>query len=137
MKKILLTIAAAAVLAWGPLQAADKKPDVSKLPAPAAKKGVTYDTDIKPIFEKNCFKCHGPDKQKGKYRNDSLAAAIKGGESGDKAVVAGKSAESPMVHYIGYLVEDMEMPPPKDGKSHKISDAEIALIRAWIDQGAR
>ena len=119
------------------LTAAD--PDITKLPKPAAKQGVTYDKDIKPIFEKTCFNCHGAEKQKGKYRVDSLAAAIKGGDSGDAAVIPGKSDKSPMVHYIAYLVEDMEMPPlDKDGKpSKKLKDDQIALVRAWIDQGAK
>ena len=52
--------------------AADKKIDTSKLPPASDKKGVTYDKDIKPIFEKSCFKCHGPEKQKAKLRLDSL-----------------------------------------------------------------
>ncbi|HXG46016.1 MAG TPA: c-type cytochrome domain-containing protein [Methylomirabilota bacterium] len=120
------------------LSAFAAEPDVSKLPPAAAQKGVTYDKDIKPIFEKACFKCHGPEKQKGKYRTDTLEATLKGGESGDKPVVVGNSAKSPLVHYVGYLVEDMEMPPPgKDGKPAKLTNEQIALIRAWIDQGAK
>src|SRR5687767_10502209 len=107
------------------LHAAD--PDVSKLPKAAAKEGVTYAKDIQPLFEKNCIKCHGPEKQKAKYRIDSLPAVIKGGDSDEAAVVPGKSDKSPLVHYIGYLVEDMEMPPKdKDGKSKKLKDEEIA-----------
>jgi mono/diheme cytochrome c family protein len=113
-------------------------PDISKLPPGSDKKGLSYDKDIKQIFEQNCFKCHGPEKQKGKYRTDSLEAAIKGGGSDEKAIVPGDSAKSPLVHYIGYLVEDMEMPPPdKDGKPKKLNNEQIALIRAWIDQGAK
>ena len=112
--------------------------DITKLPSASDKKGVTYEKDIKPILEQNCFKCHGPEKQKGKYRLDSLEAAIKGGSSDEKAVVAGDSAKSPMVHYVGYLIEDMEMPPlDKDGKPQKLSNEQIGLIRAWIDQGAK
>jgi len=113
-------------------------PDVSKLPPPSAKKDLTYDKDIKSIFEKNCIKCHGPEKQKGKYRIDSLDAVIKGGESKEAAVVAGKSEKSPLVHYLGYIVEEMEMPPKdKEGKSRKLSDEDIGLVRAWVDQGAK
>src|SRR5881394_3748377 len=77
--------------------AADKKDiDVSKLPPPAETKDVTYDKDIKPIFEKSCFKCHGPEKQKGKLRVDSLEAALKGGEDG-KVIEPGNSAKSTLV----------------------------------------
>jgi mono/diheme cytochrome c family protein len=138
MKNVIIALGVVGV-AWSGF-AAD--PDVSKLPPPSAKKGLTYEKDIKSIVEKNCIKCHGPEKQKGKYRTDSLEAIIKGGDgskdSGIPAIVAGKSEKSPMVHYIGYLVEDSEMPPKdKDGKSKKLSDEEIGLIRAWIDQGAK
>src|ERR1051326_5723543 len=58
------------------------KVDTSKLPPPASRQGVTYAADIKPILEKSCFGCHGPQKQKGKLRLDSLEAALKGSENG-------------------------------------------------------
>ena len=136
LNKFLLTLGSA-VLACN-IMAADKPPDVSKLPPPAKKTNLTYAKDIKPLFEEYCVKCHGPEKQKGKYRVDTLEAALKGGSSEEAAVVPGKSDKSPMVHYIGYLVEEMEMPPlDKEGKPQKLSDEKIALIRAWIDQGAK
>lgn len=117
------------------LVAADKKPvDTSKLPPVAAKTGVTYDQDIKPIFEKSCFKCHGPEKQKGKLRLDSLSAVKKGGEDGE-VVIPGKSDQSPLVHAIAGLIEDGQMPP--EGKGDPLTKDKIGLIRAWIDQGAK
>ena len=111
--------------------AADKK---GAIPPASDKKGVTYDKDIKAIFEKNCFKCHGAEKQKGKLRLDTLAAALKGGENG-KAINAGKSADSPLVKAVARVVEDDAMPPADKGKP--LSAAEVGLIRAWIDQGAK
>ena len=38
------------------------KLDISKLPPPADKKGVTYAKDIRPLFEASCFRCHGDDR---------------------------------------------------------------------------
>jgi mono/diheme cytochrome c family protein len=138
MSKKLFSITLAVIGFSGAALAADKPPDVSKLPPAATKAGVTFDVDIKPIFEKHCFKCHGPEKQKSKYRVDSLEAAIKGGSSKEASVIPGQSAKSPLVHFVGYLVEEMEMPPTDDeGKPQKLADAEIGLIRAWIDQGAK
>jgi len=117
----------------------DKKPvDASKLPPAAAKTGLTFEKDIKPILEKSCVKCHSGEKPKSKYRMDSLANVIKGGESGDAAIVPGNSAKSPMVHYVADLVEDMEMPPTdKRDKYPQLTKDQIGLIRAWIDQGAK
>lgn len=119
--------------------AADKKkPDISKLPAPAATKGLTYDKDIKPLLEKSCLKCHGAEKPKSKYRVDSREALIKGGDSEEAAVVPGKSDQSHIVHYVADLVEEMEMPPTdKRDKYPALTKDQIGLLRAWIDQGAK
>ena len=127
---ILLGIALSAVISS---QAAD--PDISKLPAPAAKTGLTYDADIKPIFQKSCFKCHGPDKQKAKLRVDSLAALKKGGEDGDVLSV-GKSEKSRLVHSVARILDEDENMPPED-KGDPLTKDQVALIRAWIDQGAK
>ena len=118
--------------------AADKV-DISKLPPASDKKGVTYEKDIKPIFEKACFKCHGEEKQKSKLRVDSLAATLKGGENGPN-VIPGKSAESQLVHAVSRLLveEDENMPPKKkDGTISALDKEQVGLIRAWIDQGAK
>ena len=113
-------------------------PDVSKLPPPAAKKDLTYDKDIKPLLQNSCLKCHGAEKPKAKYRVDSREAMIKGGESGDPAIVPGKSEKSLVVLYPADLVVDMEMPPTdKREKYPAWTKDQIALVRAWIDQGAK
>ena len=127
---ILLAIALGGALV---AQAAD--PDLKKLPPPAAKTGVTYAADIKPIFEKSCFKCHGAEKQEGKLRLDSLDAAKKGGENG-AVLEAGKSEKSRIVHSVGRILDEDENMPP-EGKGDPLTKDQVALIRAWIDQGAK
>ena len=125
------------VLVAAGLQAADAKVDTSKLPAAAAKAGVSFDRDIKPILEKSCFKCHSGEKPKSKYRMDTRAGAIKGGSEGE-AIKPGKSAESPMIHFSADLVPEMEMPPiDKRDEYPALTRDQIALLRAWIDQGAK
>jgi mono/diheme cytochrome c family protein len=110
--------------------------DASKLP-PAAKQTVSYDKDIKPLFEKSCVKCHSGEKPKGKYSMETLEKTVKGGK-GDAPVVAGNSAKSPLVHYIADLVADSEMPPTdKRDKFPALTKDQIGLVRAWIDQGAK
>ena len=88
-KLFILTIGALTGMAL--MASAADKIDTSKVPPASSKKGLTYDKDIKPIFEATCFKCHGPEKQKGKLRLDSLAAALKGGENG-KSILPGKGS---------------------------------------------
>jgi len=104
--------------------------DVEELPPPAKRK-VNFVKEILPIFKKHCVKCHGPDKQKSDYRIDVKARAFEGGEMGE-AIIPGKSAESPLVHFISGLDEEVVMPP----KGDLLGDKTVGLIRAWIDQGA-
>ena len=132
--------AAVAVLGISLLGAAgaDKKEkniDVSKLPPVAETKGVTFDKDIKPIFEKSCFKCHGQEKQKAKLRVDSLQAVLKGGEDG-KVIEPGNSAKSVLVHNVSRIGDEDDWMPPTD-KGEPLSKTQVGLIRAWIDQGAK
>jgi mono/diheme cytochrome c family protein len=127
---VLLGIALSTLIAS---QAAD--PDIKKLPAPASKSGLTYDADIKPMFEKTCFKCHGPEKQKAKLRVDSLSALKKGGEDGDVLSV-GKSEKSRLVHSVARILDEDENMPP-EGKGDPLTKDQVALIRKWIDDGAK
>jgi mono/diheme cytochrome c family protein len=128
---IITVVGAAAAVT---LLAAEKKVDVSKLPPPSDKKGLTYAKDIKPLFEKSCIKCHGPEKAKGDLRVDSLEAALKGSEHG-KVIEAGKSEKSRVVHSVARLDPDEAMPP--EGKGDPWTKEQVALLRAWIDQGAK
>ena len=134
MKSTLLLIVALPGLCVLSSNAADKKVDTSKLPPASTQKDVTYTKDIKPMLEQSCFKCHGPEKQKGKLRLDSLDAVLKGGEDG-KILKPGDSANSDMVHAIARLDDDSAMPPADKGKP--LSKDQVGLVRAWIDQGAK
>lgn len=108
--------------------------DVSKLPPASSKKDLTFAKDILPIFQKSCVKCHGPEKQKGKLRVDTLEATLKGGENGE-SVIKGNSAKSTLVHTIARLDPDSSMPP--DGKGEPLTKEQVGIVRAWIDQGAK
>jgi mono/diheme cytochrome c family protein len=107
-------------------------PDGSTMPAPV-KRTVQYFGDIHPILSQYCISCHGPEKQKGGLRLDSREAALEGGESYGPAIVPGKSIDSPLVLFISHLEPDMEMPPKKD----QLPEQTVAVLRAWIDQGAK
>ena len=141
MTRIILTVCVSASLTLGLVsaQGAGKAAvDLSKLPPAAGKPGVTFATDIKPIFEKGCVKCHGAEKPKAKLRLDSLQGVLKGGEGG-KAVLPGDSAGSILVHNIAHAGDpDAYMPPPRNKANlPPLTKEQIGLIRAWIDQGAK
>src|SRR5262245_13219596 len=114
--------------------------DLSKLPPAAAKQGVTFEKDIKAIVEKSCFRCHGPEteKPKGKLRVDTLQSVLKGGENGPD-VVPGDIKKSTLLHQVAHLVDEDDWMPPKDNKAKipPLAKDQVALIRAWIEQGAK
>jgi mono/diheme cytochrome c family protein len=84
------------------------------------------------ILAKNCYSCHGPDKQKNGLRLDTQKDALFGGDSGEPAFVAGKSDESVLFARITTSDPKERMPAGKPA----LSSAEIEIIKEWIDAGA-
>jgi hypothetical protein len=136
MKKIF----ALTLLAFGTalvVSAGDAKPTAT-LPLDSTKAGVTYATDIKPIFDAACIKCHDGTKPKiaAKLALDTLAGALKGSRDG-KVITPGDSAHSDLVLSIAHAGDDPDTFMPKGKGAKKLADDQIGLIRAWIDQGAK
>jgi mono/diheme cytochrome c family protein len=102
---------------------------LAQLPAPAARP-VDFAKDIQPIFEASCVQCHGRGKAKGAFSLETRADFLAGGDAGSP-VVPGKSAESLVVEMISGLNPENVMPQ----KGKKLSREQVAVFRAWIDQG--
>ncbi len=119
------------VLSVLPLGAFAQKPD-NRLPPPAKQK-VDFVKDVQPIFQAKCLSCHGVEEQEGGFRIDIGARALDGGDSG-KSIMPGKSAESSLLLRIARIGDDDPMPPEDEGTP--LTEKDIAMIRAWIDQGA-
>src|SRR5262245_62093910 len=98
---------------------------------PATARKVDYTKDVRPILANNCCSCHGEKKQQSGFRLDRKADALQGGELG-KAIVPGKSAESPLIRYVAGVDPDVKMPP----KGDRLTAEQVGVLRAWIDQGA-
>jgi cytochrome c553 len=134
--RLVSSLAAAATLAIQaqvPIPAAE----LAKLPPPLTRP-VDFKTEVYPLFKAACFKCHGPEKQKGKYRMDTKEGAFKVTDDHGPAIAAGKSAQSAIIHMAAGLIDEMLMPPPggKPGESDPLTREQISLLRGWIDQGA-
>lgn len=110
--------------------------DLSKLPAPSDKTGLTYAEHIKPLFDRSCVKCHGVERARAGLRMDSREGVLKGTRR-KQVVLPGKSAESTLVHGIAKATTDPDLWMPPEGKADPLTTEEIALVRAWIDQGAK
>ena len=102
----------------------------------AAEPAIEFNRDVRPILSDKCFACHGPDKgqRKGDLRLDVESAALAERE-GRRAIVAGKVSESELYKRITHTSKRKRMPPEKFGKS--LGQAEIDILRRWIEQGAR
>lgn len=98
----------------------------------AETKPVDFAREIQPILVKRCSECHGPDKQKNNLRLDRKADALRGGKSGQPAIVAGSSAGSELFKRVTTQDPDDLMPP----KGDPLRAEQIGLLKAWIDQGA-
>src|SRR4051794_18437257 len=97
---------------------------------PAAERPIDFAKDVQPILAERCYECHGEKKQKSDFRLDDRANAMKGGEVGKAPIVVGKSAESPLILRVSGTNPDEVMPP----KGEKLSEAQVGILRAWIDQ---
>ncbi|MEQ1825797.1 MAG: ankyrin repeat domain-containing protein [Pirellula sp.] len=112
--------------------------------AKAQPKDVVHNTEkidfvrqIKPLLERSCLTCHGPDNAESNYRVDNSEAIFKGGDSGEAAIVVGKSDKSPLIANVSGLIPGMEMPPMAKRQSiPALTKEELQLLRAWVDQGA-
>ena len=89
-----------------------------------------FEAKIRPLLIEKCVDCHGPEKQESDLRLDKYAAMLSGGVSGP-AIVPGKADESLMIAAIHYKDAALQMPP--DGK---LADAEIELLKDWVNRGA-
>lgn len=94
-----------------------------------------YTAKVQPILETNCYRCHGNANHRGAFNMDTRENMIKGGHHGP-GLVPEHPEQSWMVKLIrheGPADDPMNMPPaPKP----KLSDADIAVITAWIQAGA-
>ena len=123
---MLLIALAVAGLALDALPGADQEPVKANPPGGAVR---TYETDIRPLFQAKCVRCHGDKARKADLDLRTLAGALKGGESG-AAIVPGKPDESLLYE----KVHAGAMPP---GKPDRLSEAEVKTIRLWIAGGAK
>jgi mono/diheme cytochrome c family protein len=109
-----------------PVQAAAAADDAASL--------AFYSQKVVPVFQANCYRCHGGMNHRGGFQMDTRAGMAKGGHDG-AVIVPGHPEQSLLVKLIrheGPKNDPMPMPPHKD----KISDADIATVEQWVRAGA-
>ena len=88
---------------------------------------VSYLNDVQPIFDAKCITCHGV---LGGLNLTSFDKLMIGGNTG-LVVTAGDGAGSLLVKRI-----DGTIPPQMPMGSSSLSNAEVLLIKIWIDENA-
>jgi hypothetical protein len=109
------------------LVAAIASPAVAAVP-----ETIRFNRDVRPILSNNCFYCHGPDP---KHREADLRLDTADGALA-MAVVPGKPDESPLIERVTSHDDDTRMPPPASKKG-KLTEEQVAILRRWIEQGAK
>ena len=124
-----LVVASFGLMGWGlataTVQAAG--PDEAATPE-------FYTSRVQPIFQANCYRCHGGMNHRGGLNIQTHAGMMKGGHDG-QVLVPGDPAKSLLVQLIrheGPANDPMPMPP----KSPKISQEDIATVERWVKAGA-
>jgi WD40 repeat protein len=120
--------------------AAQPKPELPANPIEVIdlkrKDPVIFEKEILPILEDKCMSCHsGPVKSNG-YDMATYEALVKGGKRGT-AIHAGRPHDSLLIQLSGRTKEPIMPPIKKTGKDDPLSPQQLALIKLWIEQGAR
>jgi hypothetical protein len=93
---------------------------------------IDFNTQVKPIINKNCISCHGGVKREAGFSLLFRREALQATESGKPAIVPGDADASEMIRRIES--DDVEERMPY--KHEPLSRSEIDVLRTWIDQGA-
>ncbi len=103
------------------------KPEPKPEPAPPAADAISFAGHVAPILLQKCGRCHVNDS-KGKFNLGTYAGLLRGSEAG-RVLFAGDPVGSPLVD----VIESGDM--PRGGG--KVSPAELATLKKWIQQGAK
>ena len=97
---------------------------------PGLRAEVDFARQVHPILVKKCFACHSASSKQGGLSVEKLEDLIQGGASG-AGLVPGAAEDSLLYQRVAGLAEPrMPMGMPA------LTDAEIAVLREWIDEGA-
>lgn len=131
VRKWAVRLVVAVACGWPVLAAAP-----SDVPSPAAvTKDIDFVRDIQPLLRARCYACHSHDLDEAELRLDVKERAFAGGQTGP-VILPGRSAESLLVQLVaGVDAAGRRMPPEDEGAP--LSEDQVALLRAWIDQGAK
>lgn len=123
---LLCSSIAAATLSLGAASVSAQSPLTAQSPT------VDFRRDVQPILAGRCYACHGPDEHEAGLRFDDQETVYGELDSGEVAIVPGEPELSALLYRVAAEDEFSRMPP----EGEPLSDDEIAVLTAWIEQGA-
>ena len=93
----------------------------------------SYSKQVRPLLSRYCLECHNAKDDQGGLNLESYAALLEGGQHGP-VLVAGKADDSRIVGMVEGKLKPT-MPPKKAAR--RPTPEEAAVLRAWIDAGAK
>ncbi len=97
-----------------------------------AKPEVDFSRQIRPLLAKQCFSCHGPDKQESGVALHEFDKATSEADSGAKPIVPGNLDASEILRRVSSDDPAIRMPPEGTG----LSKPQVELLTAWVKSGA-
>jgi WD40 repeat protein len=95
---------------------------------------VSFEKEILPVLAAKCQACHAGKVTEGKLDLSTYAGMMKGGATVGGVLSAGKSGDSSLFLRAAHQKTPI-MPPKNEGDP--LSPQELALLKLWIDQGAK
>ena len=116
-----------------PAAAVDDQPEAAE-PSSDSVDRIDFVKDVQPLLRQRCFSCHGAEESESGLRLDQQKRAFEGGDNG-RMIVPGKPLESRLLRIVAGQDDEIGAMPP-EGEGTPLSAGEIAILRAWIAQGA-
>ena len=123
-KRVILSFLSLAVMSGVAVVVASGRADVAQTPA-----SIDFVRDVQPIFRQSCYGCHGPSQQMNGLRLDRRKDALRGGTI---AVIGPGNSDGSRL-YLRLIGSEFGQQMPPTGA---LGAPQVALIKAWIDQGA-
>ena len=96
-----------------------------------AEEGIAFFRDkVQPLFEDNCYECHGFNNREGNFQVKTRELILEGGSRGP-AIVPGDPENSLLIKAVRYSDDDLQMP-----QGGKLDGTEIAILEEWVRMGA-
>jgi WD40 repeat protein len=97
---------------------------------------VSFEKDIRDIFELNCVACHYDGGAESRLVVENAAGMLKGGKRG-AGIVPGKPDES-LIYLVAARKKAPHMPPlPNKVEAAALTPKELGTLRQWIIEGAK